>query len=165
MSNKTKICPKCRTEIDYKASICPNCKSKLWSSLGTLLIIIFIWVIIIWIWWYYWWSNSLNTWWSVSSNFTSLEKMELVFIWSYSKEDIKLKLDNAMLLYWLEINENNYNKAWSVLVSLRKKTNDSISEMDILNYMINSYTPWVNMSFPDIAWISAWALYEKIDSK
>ncbi len=165
MSNKTKICPKCRTEIDYKASICPNCKSKLWSSLWTLLIIIFIWVIIIWIWWYYWWSNSSNTWWSVSSNFTSLEKMELVFIWNYSKEDIKLKLDDAMVLYWLEINENNYNIAWSILVSLRKNTNDSITEMDILNYMIKSYSPWVKMSFSDIAWISTWALYEKIDSK
>lgn len=42
MSENTKICPKCRTEIDSKATICPNCKSKLGPSKLLIIFLLFI---------------------------------------------------------------------------------------------------------------------------
>lgn len=42
MSENTKICPKCRTEIDKKATVCPNCKSKLWPSKLLVGLLLFV---------------------------------------------------------------------------------------------------------------------------
>ena len=42
MSENTKVCPKCRTEIDKKATVCPNCKSKLGPSKLLVAILLFV---------------------------------------------------------------------------------------------------------------------------
>lgn len=82
-----------------------------------------------------------------------LSQMELVFRGNYTKSQIKKRLDKAMKLYKLEITKENYSRAGSVLVTLRKETGQK--EMDILNYMIKSYVPNVKLDFPDAASLSA----------
>jgi hypothetical protein len=82
----------------------------------------------------------------------ALSQMEIAFEGSYTKEQIKEKLDKAMALYDLPINEENYSRSGSALVGLRKET--GIKEMAILNYMIRSKVPGVKISFPEAAGIS-----------
>ena len=81
-----------------------------------------------------------------------LEQMEVAFIDNPSKADIKKLLDTAMKLYKLPINEENYSRAGSVLVVMRKQ--NGVSEMSILRYMIKSHVQGMDISFPDAAAIS-----------
>lgn len=85
-----------------------------------------------------------------------IAQMESAFVDNPSQSKIKPLLEKAMDLYNLPINEDNYSRAGSVLVAMRKKL--GVKEMDILSYMIRSHTPGVNVSFPDAAAISAVAL-------
>jgi hypothetical protein len=78
-----------------------------------------------------------------------IEMMRVVFYGHHSAEEIKRKMDIAMNLYGVELTPENYGRAGSVLVALREKRGPT--EMAILNYMIKSYTPAVNLSFPDAA--------------
>lgn len=87
---------------------------------------------------------------------SALDKMELAFEGRYTKEQIKARMDRAMKLYKLPINEENYERAGSTLVALRKNT--GVKEMAILDHMIRSYVPGVKMSFPDAAAFSAIAV-------
>jgi hypothetical protein len=61
-----------------------------------------------------------------------------------------------MRLYGLSLTRDNYARAGSVLVALRKEYGPS--EMDILDYMIRSHVEGANFDFPDMAAISAVAL-------
>jgi len=88
----------------------------------------------------------------------ALEKMEIAFIGNPSKEEIKDKLDLALELYKTEITEENYSRAGSTLVALRKESKTGVTEMEILEYMIDSHVDNVNMSFPNMAGISFAAL-------
>ena len=56
-------------------------------------------------------------------------------------------------LYGLPITEENYSRAGSVLVALRKEFDPS--EMDILDCVIRSHVPGAGMSFPDSAALCA----------
>ena len=85
-----------------------------------------------------------------------LAQMELAFVGNPHKSEIKSQLEMAMELYNLPITEENYSRAGSVLVTMRKEL--GVKEMDILRYMIKSHIPEVSLSFPDAAAISAVAL-------
>jgi len=91
----------------------------------------------------------------------ALTMIETVFVGDYTKAEIKSRLDVAMRLFDLPITEDNYNRAGSALVGLRKET--GVAEMDILDHMIRSYVPDVKMSFPDQAAFSATSLQLGID--
>jgi len=80
------------------------------------------------------------------------EKIIIAFDGGYSKKHIKARMDKAMMLYELELTDENYNKAASSLVALKNKF--GVKEVDILDYMIKSYSPNLNISFPDMAGIA-----------
>lgn len=67
------------------------------------------------------------------SDMNAIEMMEVAFIGGHSEAEIKTLIDQTMKLYSLPINEENYQRLGSVLVSLRKET--GVSEMDILKCM------------------------------
>ena len=62
---------------------------------------------------------------------SALRQMEIAFKGKHSHATIKLRMDQAMRLYGLPRTEENYSRAGSVLVALRRKT--GVSEMDILS--------------------------------
>ena len=82
-----------------------------------------------------------------------LEQMEIAFVGSYSKDQIKARLDRAMDLYGLSKTKENYSRAGSALVALRKGIGPH--EMDILDHMIRSHVKGVNIDFPKAAGLSA----------
>ncbi len=82
-----------------------------------------------------------------------LEQMEIAFEGNYSKDQIKARLDRAMDLYGVAKTAENYSRAGSVLVALRKEIGPR--EMDILDHMIRSYVPGVAIDFPKAAGLSA----------
>lgn len=100
---------------------------------------------------------------SSSKNVSALDQMAVVFEGKPSKEEIKVKLDQAIKLYGLEITEDNYNRAGSALVSLRKASKAGVTEMEILDYMIRSYADNAKMSFADMAGLAATMLEKNID--
>ena len=79
--------------------------------------------------------------------------MEIAFTGHPSVLEIKPVLDRALRLYGVPITEENYSRAGSTLVALRKKLGPP--EIDILEYMIRNHVPGINMSFPDSAAIGA----------
>jgi hypothetical protein len=79
--------------------------------------------------------------------------MSKVFSGNYSEQQIKKSLDVAMRMYGLEINENNYLKCSSALVSLRES--GKYSEMEILSHMIKSNTGKNGITFPTQAALSS----------
>ena len=90
------------------------------------------------------------------SQMSALEKIEVAFEGGYGRAQIKSKLDAAMALYGLPINEENYGRAGSVLVTMRKE--NGIEEMRILDHMIRSHVPGINIDFPSAAAISTVAI-------
>ena len=90
----------------------------------------------------------------------ALSRMEVVFKGHHSKEEIKQRLDLAMSLYKVPITEENYSRAGSVLVGLGQDF--ELDEMAILDYMIRSYVPGVNLTFPDAAALAASALHSGV---
>ena len=87
---------------------------------------------------------------SISSK--ALGQMEIAFEGQPSKERIKRQVDTAMRMYSVPITEENYSRAGSVLVALSNEYGPS--EMDILDYMIRSHVPGVNITFPNAAGLS-----------
>lgn len=90
---------------------------------------------------------------SVEASSDPLDQMVVVFEGNYSKGQIKNRIDKAMNLYNLPITNENYSRAASSLITLRK--NVGPSEMDILDYMIRSYVKGVNVDFPSAAGLAA----------
>ena len=84
---------------------------------------------------------------------TALQKMEIAFDGSYTIKQIKPKLDRAMQLYGLASTEENYSRAGSALVTMRKEY--GVKEVDILDYMIRSYVRGVKSNFASMVAISA----------
>jgi hypothetical protein len=82
--------------------------------------------------------------------------MVIAFQGGHSRAEIQSRLDKAMQLYGLAITPENYSRAGSALVTLRKEVGPS--EMEILSYMIRSHVPGVAIGFPEMAAISAVAL-------
>lgn len=84
---------------------------------------------------------------------TALQQMAIAFEGGYTSQQIKPVMDKALETYGVPINEENYSRAASTLIVLRKE--HGTKEMDILDYMIRSYVPGVNMQFPEAAAISS----------
>ena len=87
------------------------------------------------------------------SNMTALKQMEIAFEGGYTSQQIKPIMDKALKIYGLPINEENYSRAASTLIVLRKEY--GTKEMDILDYMIRSYVPGVKIQFPEAAGIAS----------
>ncbi|MDK1046416.1 MAG: hypothetical protein QGM45_12135 [Anaerolineales bacterium] len=85
-----------------------------------------------------------------------LSQMEVAFKGDFTRAQIKSRLDRALQLYRLPITAENYSRAGSTLVALRKEIGPQ--EMDILDYMIRSHVPGVRITFPEAAGIAAAAL-------
>lgn len=85
-----------------------------------------------------------------------LDQMVIAYEGNHSRAEIKARMDEAMGLYGLTLTEENYSRAGSVLVTMRREYGPA--EMDILNYMIRSHAPGTEMSFPDMAAIASTAL-------
>jgi len=66
-----------------------------------------------------------------------LDQMVIAFQGGHSRAEIQSRLDKAMQLYGLAITPENYSRAGSALVTLRKEVGPS--EMEILSYMIRSH--------------------------
>ena len=79
--------------------------------------------------------------------------MEIAFLGGYDQDQIKTLLDQTMVLYDLEITEDNYMRVGNVLVALRKQTD--VPEMDILICAKEAHTPGVNLQIPDAMGICA----------
>lgn len=90
------------------------------------------------------------------ASMSALEQMELAFSGNPRQSVIKPKIDRAMRLYGLQLTEDNYSRAGSVLVTMRQQ--NSVDELDILDYMICAHASGVNMTFPEMAALSAVAL-------
>jgi hypothetical protein len=100
--------------------------------------------------------SALETPQQATQSMSALEQMSIAFNGGYDLPAIKERMDKTMQLYGLALTEDNYSRAGSVLVSLRKEYN--IDEMDILDYMIRSHVNGVNATFPQMAAISVTAL-------
>lgn len=86
----------------------------------------------------------------------ALGQMEVAFEGDYTRDQIKQRLQKAMQLYNVPITEENYSRAGSTLVALRKQ--NGIREMAILDHMIRSHVRGVNIDFPRAAGLSAAAV-------
>jgi len=91
-------------------------------------------------------------------NVDAIGTMEVEFVGDYTRAEIKTRMNSAMGLYSLPINEQNYNIAASALIAERKY--NDVGEMDILAHMIRTYEPDVKVSFQNQAANSAFALIE-----
>lgn len=87
------------------------------------------------------------------ANMTPLEQAEIAFVGGYSQGQFKTQLDRAFQLYGLPSTPENYSRAASVLVALRKQ--NGTPEMAILGHMIRSHVPGVNIDFPQAAALSS----------
>jgi hypothetical protein len=94
---------------------------------------------------------------SSGSSPDNLTKMTVAFKGNYSREQIKARLERAMILYDVPITEENYSRAASALIVLRQNT--EVTEMEILDSMIRSHVAGLKLSFPDAAAISATFLH------
>ncbi|MCZ7575962.1 MAG: hypothetical protein M5U18_02460 [Dehalococcoidia bacterium] len=83
----------------------------------------------------------------------ALEQMANAFDGGPSQAVIKARLDAAFALYGLQPTEDNYSRAGSTLVSLRRA--NGATEMAILDYMICSHVPGVRMTFPEAAAVAS----------
>ena len=83
----------------------------------------------------------------------ALDQAEIAFVGGHSRAQIKERLDEALGLYGLPITEENYSRAGSTLVALRKA--NGTSEMEILDHMVRSHVSGVKISFPEAAAISS----------
>ncbi|HEX2207571.1 MAG TPA: hypothetical protein VHG93_07795 [Longimicrobium sp.] len=83
----------------------------------------------------------------------ALDQAVLAFVGNPARTEIKSRMDVALRLYGLQPTEENYSRAGSVLVTLRKQ--NGTPEMAILDYMIRSHVDGVNLSFPEGAAIAS----------
>jgi hypothetical protein len=79
----------------------------------------------------------------------ALDQAVLAFEGGFTRQEIRERLDVALRLYSLSATEENYSRAGSALVALRKQ--NGTPEMAILGYMIRSHVEGVNLSFPEAA--------------
>lgn len=89
----------------------------------------------------------------------AIKMMVSVFEGGYSYEFIEKKMNKVMRLYDMEITEQNYMAAGSALVSLKESTNNVVSEMAIIDYMLKNHVK--NMKFADMAATTCVILEEK----
>ncbi len=90
----------------------------------------------------------------------ALEQMQLTFMGSPARSQIQAKVDESFGLYGLRPSEDTYSRAGSTLVALRREMNEQgcgvCTEMAILDYMIESHVPGVDMEWHEAAgWAAA----------
>jgi hypothetical protein len=85
-----------------------------------------------------------------------LDQAVLAFVGNSTRSEIKSRMDVALQLYGLQLTEENYRRAGSALVALRKQ--NGTPEMAILGYMIRSHVDGVNLSFAEGASIASTVL-------
>ena len=90
---------------------------------------------------------------SPTDDMSAMQQMEIAFVGTPRQSVIKAQLDRALALDDTPITEENYSRAGSMLVTLRREIGPN--EMDILDYMIRSHVVGINMDFPEAASISA----------
>jgi hypothetical protein len=78
-----------------------------------------------------------------------LDKMVVAYKGNHSRSTIQARMDEVMTMYGLSISEEEYTRAGSVLVSLRKKFGPH--EMEILTCMKAAHNSNVKSSFPEMA--------------
>jgi exopolysaccharide biosynthesis predicted pyruvyltransferase EpsI len=76
---------------------------------------------------------------------SALDTMLIVFQGKYTKRQIRSRLDEAFHLYGIPVTEENYLRYGSILVSLRRDSGSSATEMEILDQAIKGYTPEVKL--------------------
>jgi len=67
----------------------------------------------------------------------ALDRLALAFRGGYSREAIKVKMDRAMAFCELQISEDKYGRAGSILVGLTERY--GVPEMEILDHMIATH--------------------------
>ena len=95
----------------------------------------------------------------------AIEMLESVFTGSLTQQDIKEKMGAALTMYKLPQTGENYLKVGNSLTSLRKSSNNNVTEMDIVTHMILADTGWEGVSFEEQAGISARSLEKKLANK
>lgn len=83
----------------------------------------------------------------------ALDMMTSTFTGDYNRDQIKIKVDEVLNLYKLPINDENYSRTGSMLISLKKENN--VKEMDMLNCMINGYKSESNITLQQMAALCA----------
>lgn len=170
-NEETKKCSFCAEEVKREAVKCKHCGEKLEDSnlqlpklapekesvlekilnkprnlLIILMLSIFVPATLAW---------SMNITGSSSSSTAAVkqlsvfDKLLIAFEGGYSMDEIMERMSKTMTLYGLELTEENYSRAGSVLVSMRNEY--GVQEMEILDYMIRSHVPNVNIDFPTMA--------------
>ncbi len=91
--------------------------------------------------------------------------MEIAFIGNPPPRSVQPQLDKVLTLYGLDISEENYSRAGSVLVALRQQYYDdrgciACTEMRILDETIASGGEAIGLTFPEAAAFAATVLYE-----
>ena len=90
---------------------------------------------------------------SMMTALTEIAQAESVFDGRNTRTEIKARLDEALTLYGLPTTADNYSRAASTLVVLRKA--NGTPEMTILARMIRSRVPGMKISFPEAAAMSS----------
>lgn len=90
------------------------------------------------------------------SQMSAVEQMVIAFEGNHSAERIKAGMDKTLPLYSLPTTEENYSRAGSVLVELRKKT--GVNEMDILDCIFQRAKYGTSEEFPYAAAVCATSL-------
>ncbi len=96
------------------------------------------------------------------SNSEVLLVMGKIFQGNHTKEQIKRRLDKALSLYGLPLNENYYHRAANTLVEMRQQA--GVDEMDILTCMIELYPSGLQPQFQEGAAICATLVKKLSDS-
>ena len=81
------------------------------------------------------------------------EQIELAFEGGLSWQERRPLMDRAMTLYNLPINSENYSRASSSLIVMRREF--GVREVDMLDYMIRSHVQGVELEFSEAAAIAA----------
>lgn len=79
--------------------------------------------------------------------------IKVAFVGGYKEEEIKTRMDKVMELYDTPRSIENYNRAASVLVEMRRL--NGFSEMEILEYMKNIHSAETVLDFGSAAAFSA----------
>ena len=85
----------------------------------------------------------------------ALGKMVVAFDGNHSRVEIKSKVDKALRLYDLPVNNEFRGRVGSTLVSLSNSNDVHKTEMQILQCVIDAYTPSADTTFPNMAGVCA----------
>ncbi len=92
---------------------------------------------------------------------SALEQMSTTFIGNPPRSRIEAKVRQSFAFYGVEPSEDTFSRAGSTLAALRRQQMteqgcDACTEMAILDYMIASHVPGVNIDWPEAAgWAAA----------